>query len=313
MGKFLDLLPQQYGRSTAAATPISASSSVAGVISNPGQADFFSFKASAGAISITAMGAGTVMVDRDVFNIGNLNMQLTLYSSAGDVMESANPSRVAEGAKISTNLPTPGTYYVSVKGIGAGNAQSFGYSDYGSRGRYVLSLGDPRIPNNDAIDCVGSWDCTKCDRKCGGSSRTCTYRIVDPGQEGGIPCAYSSGFIKGVECNMQDCPARNMKLVSLKVEKVTIARGKVRCRAVAVIRASTGDALEGVTVSGRWSGDQAIVAAGDVDDSTSGFGVAIFNSRVVSSKQCTFTVSGATLPGYTLIKTQTQVTRTVRW
>jgi hypothetical protein len=313
MSNFLDVLPQQYGRGTAGATPLSAPSSVAGAISSPGQADFFSFKASAGAISITAMGAGTVMVDRDVFNIGNLNMQLTLYSSAGDVLETANPSRVADGAKISTNLPTTGTYYVSVKGIGAGNAQQYGYSDYGSRGRYVLSIGDPRNPNNDAIDCLGDWDCTKCNTKCGGGSRTCTYRIVDPGQEGGIPCAYSSGFVKSVECNMQDCPARSMKLISLKLEKVTIARGRVRCRAIAVIRSSAGVALQGVSVVGRWSGDQAMVAAGDVTSSTTKYGVALFNTKVVSSKQCTFTISGATLAGYTLVKTQTQTTRTIRW
>jgi hypothetical protein len=313
MSNFLDVLPQQYGRSTASATPLSASSSVAGVISNQGQTDFFSFKAPAGDISITAMGAGTVTVDRDVYNIGNLNMQVTLYNAAGDVLQTATPSHIADGAKLSTTLPASGTYFVSVKGVGAGNPQQYGYSDYGIRGRYVLSVGDPRIPNNDAIDCVGSWDCTKCDTKCGGGSRTCIFRIVDPGQEGGIPCGFSNGFVRSVDCNTQDCPARNMKLASLKVDKVAIARGRVRCRAVAVIRASTGEALKGVMVVGRWSGDQAMVAAGDVDSSTSDFGVAIFNTKPVSSKQCTFTVSGATLAGYTFIKTQTQVTKTIRW
>jgi hypothetical protein len=315
IGQFLDLLPQQYGKSIASATPLSSASSIAGIISNQGQTDFFSFKAGAGDISITAMGAGTIAVDSYVYNIGDLDIELTLYDAAGSVLQTANPPGVADGlgAKISANMPAAGTYYVSIRGAGAGDPQQYGYSDYGSRGRYVLSVGDPRIPNTGAIDCVGSWDCTKCDTKCGGGSRTCTFRVVDPGQEGGLPCRYSSGFIKAVDCNMQGCPARSMKLVNLKVDKLTLAGGRVRCRAAAVIKTAAGDALQGVSVVGRWSGDQAMAAAGDVSSATNNVGVAVFNSRPTSGHSCTFTMSSAALEGYTLAKTQIPTSKTVTW
>jgi hypothetical protein len=316
MSKFLDLLPQQYGNSIATATPLSASSSTVGIISNQGQTDYFSFRAGPGDISITAMGAGTITTaDGEVYNIGNLDIELSLYDTAGNILQTANPRDVADGlgAKISANLPASGTYYVSVRGVGAGNPQVYGYSDYGSRGRYVLSVGDPRIPNTGAIDCRGNWDCTKCDAKCGGSTRTCTFRIVDPGQEGGMPCRYSNGYTKAVDCNMQECAARSMKLVNLKVDKMTLASGRVRCRAAAVIKTIAGKALQGVTVSGRWSGDQVMSAAGEVSSMTSEFGVALFTTRPVSGHSCTFTLSGAVLDGYTLAKTQIQTTKTVNW
>ncbi|WIA34300.1 hypothetical protein OEZ86_012639 [Tetradesmus obliquus] len=315
MGQFLDLLPQQYGRSTGAATPLSSASSIAGVISNQGQVDFFSFKANAGDISITAMGAGTITVDSAVYNIGDLDIELSLYDPAGNLLQTVNPPGIADGlgAKISANLPAAGTYFVSVKGVGAGEPSMYGYSNYGSRGRYVLSVGDPRMPTGDPIDCVGGWDCTKCNTRCGGGSRTCTFRVVDPGQEGGLPCRFSSGFVKAVQCNMQGCPARSMRLINLKLDKQKLSGGRVRCRAAAVIKTAAGEALQGVNIIGRWSGDQAMAAAGDVSSVTSKVGIALFNSRPVNGHTCTFTMASAARDGYTLAETQVQMTTTVSW
>ncbi|KAF6265652.1 hypothetical protein COO60DRAFT_1456982 [Scenedesmus sp. NREL 46B-D3] len=152
MGQFLDLLPQQYGSSIAAATPMpSARSSshvlyqASGVIANQGQVDFFSFAAAAGnALDISAAGAGSITTRvGGVFNIGNLDMLLTLYSPSGAVLQSANPpgaTTAGLGAQMRVTLPETGTYYISVAGVGAGDPAGYGYSSYGSRGQYSLSV-----------------------------------------------------------------------------------------------------------------------------------------------------------------------------
>jgi hypothetical protein len=152
MSQSLDLLPQQHGRSIATATPLPAvrTSSpallqAAGVISNQGQVDLFSFAAAAGAtLDITAAGAGSITtVDGEVFNIGNLDVQLSLYGPNGAVLQTANPSgstTAGLSAHMRVTMPSNGTYYVSIAGIGAGNPAGYGYSNYGSRGQYRLTV-----------------------------------------------------------------------------------------------------------------------------------------------------------------------------
>jgi hypothetical protein len=152
MSHFLALLPQQYSSSIATATPlpaVSTSSSVllqsAGIISNQGQVDFFSFAAAAGTTwDITAAGAGSITtVDCEVFNIGNLDIQLSLYSPSGAVLQTANPSgstTAGLGAHMRVTMQANGAYYVSITGVGAGNSSGYGYSNYGSRGQYTLTV-----------------------------------------------------------------------------------------------------------------------------------------------------------------------------
>ena len=41
-------------------------------------------------------------------------------------------------ASVSFNLPSAGTYYVIVEGVGFGNPLNTGYSDYGSVGQYPV-------------------------------------------------------------------------------------------------------------------------------------------------------------------------------
>jgi hypothetical protein len=158
MGQFLNLLPQQYANSIPTATPLPAvrvSSPVlyqtSGIISNQGQMDFFSFPAAAGnTLDISAVGAGSITTsDGEVFNIGNLDILLTLYGPTGALIQSSNPSgstTAGLSARMQVTLPVTGKYYVSIAGVGAGDSAGYGYSSYGSRGRYTLTVQGSTTP-----------------------------------------------------------------------------------------------------------------------------------------------------------------------
>ena len=103
--------------------------SSSGVIEAPTDVDMFSFVAGAGPLSLkvapTDFGA-------------NLDIALQLFDASGKLLASSNP--LAElGATISGTIAVQGTYFLSVKGTGAGAALATGYSNYGSIGRYSIA------------------------------------------------------------------------------------------------------------------------------------------------------------------------------
>ncbi|SEF16396.1 Ig-like domain-containing protein [Jiangella alba] len=120
----------------------------AGVISQSGERDVFSLVTSGGPVTISAEGA----------SVGaNLDINLELIDSAGDLVAEANPEtatdlassptdRTASGldAQIETELET-GLYYVRVTGAGQGDpaantpSNGSGYTEYGSLGNYTVS------------------------------------------------------------------------------------------------------------------------------------------------------------------------------
>jgi hypothetical protein len=77
----------------------------------------------------------------------NLDIRLRIYNSAGTLIKQVSPASgtisfdVASGldAVTTMTLPSAGTYYVSVAGVGNGNLTT-GYSDYGSVGTYKLTI-----------------------------------------------------------------------------------------------------------------------------------------------------------------------------
>ncbi|MEP6804442.1 MAG: RICIN domain-containing protein, partial [Flavobacterium sp.] len=101
-----------------------------GVISSEADSDFFSFITGGGNVSINA---STLPVD------GILHLLIKLYNSAGvEIGTYWNPDPFALNASMDVNLPA-GNYFISIKGTGAGNAATGGYSAYGSLGSYSVT------------------------------------------------------------------------------------------------------------------------------------------------------------------------------
>ncbi len=60
-------------------------------------------------------------------------------NSAGTVVATANPPD-ALGASLTYTVPTPGVYYVTVRGTGKGDPLDIGYTAYASVGYFGLTV-----------------------------------------------------------------------------------------------------------------------------------------------------------------------------
>lgn len=130
-----------HGNKANAATPLTVTPSGslnllagAGVIERRKDKDVFSFSAGAGAATIT--------VSPDS-RAANLDVSLKIQDAAGNKIAQAKPAATL-GATASFNLPSAGTYYVVIDGVGFGNPLNTGYSDYGSLGQYSISGSVPK-------------------------------------------------------------------------------------------------------------------------------------------------------------------------
>ena len=119
------------GNTTGAATPatvVGTALSAAGVIERTTDVDVWAFTSGAGSVSFTF----TPWVRSP-----NLDIRAELRDSTGNVLASHSP--VANlNASISFSLPSQGTYYVTVEGVGNGTVNN-GYSDYASLGQYTIA------------------------------------------------------------------------------------------------------------------------------------------------------------------------------
>ena len=97
-----------------------------GTIERTSDVDFFSFTTGGGNISLNVP---------TVSRHGNLDILLRLYTQSGAQIGTFNQAGLH--ATLTANL-SPGTYYVSVDGTGAGNPATDGYSDYASLGSYGI-------------------------------------------------------------------------------------------------------------------------------------------------------------------------------
>ena len=123
------------GNTTATASTMIASSAngynnltVSGLISVPGDVDVFKFTAGAGAASFTFIGA---------VNSQNLDLSAQLLDASGKVLANTD-SQATLNKTLSVNLPSAGTYFVSITGAGRGSVATTGYSNYGSLGQYSI-------------------------------------------------------------------------------------------------------------------------------------------------------------------------------
>lgn len=122
-----------------------------GIINNSTDVDYFSFDAAAGALEISVEPAGVAFFRPDRGGV-NLDIQLRLLDSAGNVLATAN-DLLDTDALISTDLAA-GRYYLEIDGVGNatpidGNPDYTLYSDYASMGHYYIHgsvpVGEPDL------------------------------------------------------------------------------------------------------------------------------------------------------------------------
>jgi PKD repeat protein len=128
----LDFRADDWGDTVASAAAVlqtANSFSAAGIIETPEDIDFFRFTS----------GAGDVHIDVVPSEKGaNLDIKAAVYNSSGSLLGQANPADFLYSGLI-VSLPSDGTYYFSIEGVGKGDPLSTGYSDYGSLGRYSVT------------------------------------------------------------------------------------------------------------------------------------------------------------------------------
>lgn len=120
-------------------------SGVDGEISTAADVDWFRFTGTGGSVTISATPAAVSP---------NLDMKISLYNSAGTLVASADPASAfvdtdhasGLGATLDTSTLAGAAYYLQIDGVGAGSVASGGYSDYGSTGRYSLSVASDAAP-----------------------------------------------------------------------------------------------------------------------------------------------------------------------
>lgn len=161
------LRPDDHGDTLATATNLGVGPNYnsAGVISTRVDTDVFALQLTAFPVAITALPA--------IFG-PNLDIRLDLLNSAGTVVATSDPPATMSGpdaatglsASINYTVPTAGTYYIRIDGVGFANPSSTGYSDYGSVGAYTLSaasgpffsVANRSIVENDAGDQLVAFD-----------------------------------------------------------------------------------------------------------------------------------------------------------
>ncbi len=132
------LRADDHGNTTGAATVLPASGKATGVITTRNDKDVFRFHSNGGSWKLSATPAP---------NGPNLDIQMRILNSGGGLVATINPAvsqttvEKAAGlnAKITRNLPA-GNYYLEIDGIGFGNPQNTGYSDYGSLGKFTVKV-----------------------------------------------------------------------------------------------------------------------------------------------------------------------------
>ncbi|MFO1066725.1 MAG: Calx-beta domain-containing protein [Pirellulales bacterium] len=152
-------------RLTASALTVSGNTlSGSGLITNRTDSDFFSF----------TTGAGSVTLNVNPAAVGaNLDVEATLYDSAGTVVATSNPLMTLN-ASITATLAA-GQYFLKVDGVGAGNPTTnppTGYSDYASIGAYTVS-GSLVAVSGDSL-AIAATDATKNEGNSGSTAYTFT-------------------------------------------------------------------------------------------------------------------------------------------
>lgn len=145
---YLAFISQEHGTTPATATKLTPTPSAdgltatvtsSGVIRTPGDVDVFSFSAPvAGTATLRLLG----MPAWGTAGRSNLNGILRVMNATGAVLANASGVGIAP---FNASLPAPGTYYVSVTPSGEGSPSASGYTAYGSRGQYMVTITFPTV------------------------------------------------------------------------------------------------------------------------------------------------------------------------
>eukprot|EP00798_Chlamydomonas_sp_ICE-L_P008570 gene8570-34004_t len=111
-----------------------------GIISTPGQSDYFRIDHAGGTIVAFAGGSYTSAYGDNEFTLPVLNCQIQLRDVDGNVLDSAPVQSPLEGSLLARKNYPAGTYYMTVTGVGFGDGFDTGYTNYGSLGQYWLDV-----------------------------------------------------------------------------------------------------------------------------------------------------------------------------
>lgn len=119
-----------------------------GLIERNTDVDFFRIDAGDGQINLLISG-GPVAT--------NLDILAELYDSDGNLVAMSNPLDDVTAQIIFTT--TIGNYYLKIDGVGLGNPQTVGYTDYGSLGQYVISgtIPNPTVIKDQSLPSVDEY------------------------------------------------------------------------------------------------------------------------------------------------------------
>ena len=140
-----------YGNTIATASGLPGGTAT-GVITTTADIDIFSFVA----------GAGTVTFAVDPIDRGpDLDIQADVLNAGGSVLGTSNPTGRLD-ADLSVVLPSAGTYYLRVQGVGEGSPTVTGYTDYASLGQYIItgSVSGPTVTLDTSVS-AGSGSITR--------------------------------------------------------------------------------------------------------------------------------------------------------
>jgi len=137
-----------HGNAIDSATALEGSGelTVTGLIGQSSDVDVFIVSTGSGSLSVSAACAG----------LGpDLDVALELWDGEGSSITSDNPLS-SLSASLSVQV-VAGTYYLAVRGTGAGDPLGTGYSTYASLGRYTLTASVP-APAQAGIDLFPGWN-----------------------------------------------------------------------------------------------------------------------------------------------------------
>lgn len=119
-----------------------------GIIEQNSDVDFFRLEVGDGDVNLLITGGP---VD------SNLDIQAEIYNADGNLIASSNPT---DDLYAFINFTaTNGIYYLKIDGVGAGNPQGTGYSDYGSLGQYQItgSIPSPKILSDQSLPTIDEY------------------------------------------------------------------------------------------------------------------------------------------------------------
>jgi len=307
-----------------------------GIIGRPDDTAWYRLELGNGNLDLT----GTVAAPAGV---PNLKLRLALVNEDG-VTVAETPVGVTMGTRLQTAV-TPGSYFLVVDGIGAGNPNT-SFNDYGSLGRFRVAGTWPERPNNippiastaGSTPLIGGRPLTVNftgvnSVDIDGTILTYEWNFGDGSPTSNLPSpnhTYASAGVYDVTLKVTDdrggediatvkataapraVANRPIRVLSMTPSWVAVSRTAGRAQCVVRVVDSGGRPLPGVTVRASLTGLERSVVTAVTDRA----GNAVLRSANLLSRErgtVTFAVRDMTFPGYTYLPALNKLsTSTVR-